>query len=112
LQAESKKKRLMYKKVLFLGTDPTSVRDTDRQTINQLGADAGYKVVITGDRERFNEFIDGVVIAAGNVPRERLIDAPALRWFQQLGTGSEWLIPMTALRQSNLVFARYQPSRF
>jgi phosphoglycerate dehydrogenase-like enzyme len=102
----------MYKKVIFLGTDPTSVRDTDRETINQLGADAGYKVVITGDRERFNKFIDGVVIAAGNVPHERLIDAPVLRWFQQFGTGSEWLIPMTALRHSDLVITNVSDNHY
>ena len=60
----------MSKKVIFLGMAPKSVRDTNRQTIHQLGADAGYEVIITGDRERFNENIDYIVVAGGSVPRE------------------------------------------
>jgi len=92
--------------------DPKFVRDTDRQTIHQLGADAGYEVIISGDRERFNEIIDCVVIAGGGIPHERFADAPALRWYQQFGTGSEWLIPLTALRQSDLVITNVSDNHY
>jgi phosphoglycerate dehydrogenase-like enzyme len=102
----------MSKQVIFFGADPQSVRDIDKQAIEKLGANAGYEVIITGEGERFNEVVDRVVIASGTVPRERLADAPALQWFQQFGTGSEWLIPMTALRQNDLVITNVSDNHY
>jgi len=102
----------MAKKVIYFGVDPASVQDADRRTIEKLGADAGYEVIITGDGKRFDEVLDRVEIAAGSAPHERLLDAPALQWYQQFGTGGEWLIPFVELRQSDLVITNVSDNHY
>lgn len=102
----------MAKRVIYFGVNPASLRDADRQAIEKLGADGGYEVVISGDGKRFDEVIDRVEIAAGSVPRERLLDAAVLQWYQQFGTGSEWLIPLAELRQSDLVITNVSDNHY
>jgi phosphoglycerate dehydrogenase-like enzyme len=49
------------------------------------------QVVVTHDRDEIGKLIGEVEIAAGSVPRDLLLDAPKLRWFQQWGAGADWL---------------------
>lgn len=49
-------------------------------------------VVITTDPSAMAAVLDDVEIAAGDVPRELIVNAPNLRWFQQWGAGANWLM--------------------
>jgi phosphoglycerate dehydrogenase-like enzyme len=66
-----------------------------------------YEVVLTGDRARMETCLADIEIAAGDFPRELLLRAPNLRWYQQWGAGADWLLktPEAADRDWTLVNA-------
>ncbi|MEX0332210.1 MAG: D-2-hydroxyacid dehydrogenase [Puniceicoccaceae bacterium] len=49
------------------------------------------EVVFANTREEILPFLDRIEVALGKFPRDVLGMAPNLVWFQQLGTGTEWL---------------------
>lgn len=48
-------------------------------------------LLVTEDRDVMEAAIEDVEIAAGWVPRELILKAPRLRWFQQWAAGADWL---------------------
>ena len=50
------------------------------------------RIVVTRDREEIEAILDEIEIIAGWCPRELVLRAPNLRWFQQWGAGADWLL--------------------
>jgi phosphoglycerate dehydrogenase-like enzyme len=102
----------MPEKVIYLGMDPSALHGADRRVIEEIGSQSGYRVLVSDDVRSFEMVIGKVVIAAGQVPRERLAEAPALRWFQQFGSGCEWLIPREDIRNSDLLITNASDNHY
>ncbi|RME68443.1 MAG: hypothetical protein D6781_11000, partial [Verrucomicrobia bacterium] len=52
----------------------------------------GLEVVYAESREAIEAVLDRVEVAVGDVPRDLVARAPRLKWYQQLGTGVDWLL--------------------
>lgn len=52
----------------------------------------GLEVVYAESREAIEAVLDRVEVAVGDVPRDLVGRAPRLKWYQQLGTGVDWLL--------------------
>ncbi len=63
----------------------------------------GYRVVVTRDRDEIERLLDHVVVAAGRMPRDMLVRAPALRWMQQWSAGTDWLLRNPAAVEASFV---------
>ncbi len=51
-----------------------------------------YKVVITDEKETIEQLLPDAEILVGFVSRKLLKKAKKLKWYQQFGTGTEWLM--------------------
>ena len=51
-----------------------------------------HRVVVTRDQEEIERLLGEIEVVAGQFPRELLARAPGLRWYQQWGAGSDWLL--------------------
>jgi phosphoglycerate dehydrogenase-like enzyme len=61
--------------------------------IAQIQAAApGMQLLVTRDRDEIERALDDIEIAAGWFPRDLLLRARNLRWFQQWGAGANWLL--------------------
>ncbi|UCH26307.1 MAG: D-2-hydroxyacid dehydrogenase [Trueperaceae bacterium] len=75
--------------VLLLGLKPGVLPEATVERIrSKIPA---MEVVVTRDREEIMELLGEIEIAAGDVPRDLLVVAPKLRWFQQWAAGADWL---------------------
>ena len=65
------------------------------------------RVVVTDDRAEMETCLEEIEIAAGDFPRDLLLRAPNLRWYQQWGAGADWLLktPEAAQKSWTLVNA-------
>ena len=102
----------MADRIIYLGMDPSALPHRDRKLIEEIGLKSGYRVVVSDDQAKFEEVFNHVVIAAGSVPRERLGEAPSLIWFQQFGTGGNWLIPLEELRKSAVTITNMSDNHY
>jgi phosphoglycerate dehydrogenase-like enzyme len=76
--------------VLLLGFAPDVIDRATQDKISALAPD--LRVVVTRDRGEIEAIVAEVEIAAGSFPPELLLQAPALRWYQQWGAGADWLL--------------------
>jgi len=74
---------------ILLGLQPEKVSSEHLGRIRALAPEAA--VVVTKDRAEMEAQLDEVEIAAGSVPYDLIVRAPALRWFQQWWAGADWL---------------------
>ena len=88
--------------MIYIGMDPSVLRDEDRLIIEQVAKKSGYRVVVSNDDARFEEVLHDVVIATGLVPVELLAQARSLKWFQQFGSGGDWITSQKGIRDSAL----------
>jgi phosphoglycerate dehydrogenase-like enzyme len=65
------------------------------------------ELLVTNDPARMEACLAEIEIAAGDFPRDLLMRAPNLRWYQQWGAGADWLLktPEAAERDWTLVNA-------
>lgn len=61
------------------------------------------RLVLSPDRATIESELDSVEIAVGSFPAELLADAPRLRWYQQFGTGVDWLLARPAAAASPFI---------
>ena len=61
-----------------------------------------YDVLITRDRSELEQKLESIEIVAGSFPRDLLLTAPKLRWFQQWGAGADWLQRYPEVAKSDL----------
>ena len=79
-------------------------RFMDTQSHNKLMESAGNNdVLITTDIEKIHKHVNEIEIVLGDFPRECLSMLPNLKWFQQFGTGVEWLFNHPELKQQPFI---------
>lgn len=77
-------------KVLLLALNPEQVSPPTLARIKEIAQ--GYEVVVSRDRDEIRSRLPDVEIAAGLFPRSLLQEARSLKWYQQYGAGSDWLM--------------------
>jgi len=77
-------------KTVLIGVEKDWLADQQLAELKVLLPEAD--ILVTRDRAEMESMLDSVEIAAGLVPREIIMDAPNLRWFQQFGAGADWLL--------------------
>ncbi len=67
----------------------------------------GAELIITRDRaeleRRWDEIMPRVEVVLGSLPRERIPEAPRLRWLQTTGAGVDWLMDHPDVAESDLI---------
>ena len=76
--------------LLLLGFRDGELDDSQLDAVR--AAAPGMRVVVSREREEVERLLDEVEIAAGGFPRDLLAKAGRLRWYQQWGAGSDWLM--------------------
>jgi phosphoglycerate dehydrogenase-like enzyme len=76
--------------ILLIGLAPDEVSESELAQLKELAGDT--QILVTNERLEMEAVLDRVEIAAGAVPRELIVQAPNLRWFQQWGAGANWLM--------------------
>lgn len=51
----------------------------------------GRRLVFSTDRDVIEAELDRIDVVLGDLPRDLLVRMPVLQWFQQFGTGVEWM---------------------
>jgi len=75
--------------ILLVSIPDEFLTDNRRELLKRLSGD--HEVLITQDRSKMESVLDRIEIALGDVPRDLVTKAPNLHWYQQFGTGTEWL---------------------
>lgn len=76
--------------VLLLALNPETL---DPDLVAQVEAAApGMRVVVTRDRTEIETLLPDIEIAAAYFPRDLLLKAPNLKWYQQWAAGADWLL--------------------
>lgn len=75
---------------ILVTLDPANVPAEAKRRIEQLAPDR--ELLITRDHAEMHARLDDLEIVAGYPPRQLLLDAPALRWYQQWSAGADWLL--------------------
>ncbi|NLG97097.1 MAG: D-2-hydroxyacid dehydrogenase [Chloroflexi bacterium] len=76
--------------VILLALDPNNVPEAQARRIQSLKPDS--RLEITDDREKIEPLLGEIEIAAGHFPVTWIPRAEKLRWFQQWGAGTDWLL--------------------
>jgi phosphoglycerate dehydrogenase-like enzyme len=77
-------------KTLLLALAPEHIPPDTLEQIGRLAPD--LRIAVTNQRAEIEALLGSVVIAAGSVPPDLVVRAPALRWYQQWGAGADWLL--------------------
>ncbi|MEX2536052.1 MAG: D-2-hydroxyacid dehydrogenase [Trueperaceae bacterium] len=76
--------------VLLLALEPDTLTETQIERVRAIAPN--LRVVVSREREEIEELLGEIEVVAGQFPRDLLPKAPRLRWFQQWGAGSDWLL--------------------
>ena len=92
-------------KTIFLNFKPHEFPQSQIDQVQAILPDR--RVVVTDDRTEMEACLADIEIAAGSFPRDLLLRAPNLRWYQQWGAGADWLLrtPEAAQKSWTLVNA-------
>lgn len=77
-------------KTVLIGVEKDWLTDQQLAKIEALVPDVD--IIVTRERAEMDAVVEDVAIAAGLIPREVIMNAPNLRWFQQFGAGADWLL--------------------
>jgi phosphoglycerate dehydrogenase-like enzyme len=86
---------------VLIALDPNNVSEKLLQRIKSLQPEA--HVVVTEQREEIEQLLDQIEIAAGHFPIQWIVRAPKLRWFQQWGAGTDWLLHHPEIAQKDFI---------
>jgi phosphoglycerate dehydrogenase-like enzyme len=75
---------------MVLGFEPGKLSEAQLAQIREVAPD--MKILVTRDRDEIEAVLDEVEIAVGGFPRDLIPKARNLRWCQQWGAGSNWLM--------------------
>jgi phosphoglycerate dehydrogenase-like enzyme len=75
---------------ILVGFEPERFSEAYRAQIQEIAPD--MRLLVTEDREEMEAALDDVEVAACQFPRDLLLRAPNLRWYQQWGAGADWLL--------------------
>ena len=77
-------------KTILLAYRPEDVPEERLDQIRALYPD--WRVLATNDPAEMEALLDEIEIAAGGFPRDLMLRAPHLQWYQQWGAGADWLL--------------------
>ncbi len=81
------------------------LQDRHLQAIREAAPEA--ELIVVPDREelerRWDAIIPKVEVVLGGLPRDRILEAPRLRWLQTTGAGVDWLLRYPQIAQSDLI---------
>lgn len=85
--------------VLLVGFDEGHFNDKQKEAIQ--GAVGGLELLYSRDKAEIAARLTDIEVAVGNFPRELLLEAPNLKWFQQWGAGADWLMEHPEIAQKD-----------
>lgn len=86
---------------VLISIDQDHLNEQRVEQIKELAGD--LEVLSTMDKPSMEAVIDEVEVAVGAVPVDLIARAPNLKWFQQLGTGTEWLMRFPETRNKAFI---------
>ena len=75
---------------ILVGFEPERFSESYRMQIQEIAPD--MRLLVTEDREEMEAALDDIEIAACQFPRDLLLRARNLRWYQQWAAGANWLL--------------------
>ncbi len=75
---------------ILIALEPKAFTQEQIAQIKTLAPDR--EIIVSHNREKMQEHLQDVEVAAGGFPHEWIERAPKLRWFQQWGAGANWLM--------------------
>ena len=89
---------------ILLGFEPSAVSKTQLAQVQAIAQD--MEVVVTSDREEIEGLLEEIEIAAGGFPKDLVLKARNLRWFQQWSAGSDWLLHYPEVAHLDVVLTK------
>jgi len=77
-------------RTILVGFEPERFSESYRAQIQEIAPD--MRLLVTDDREEMEAALDDIEIAAFQFPRDLLLRARNLHWYQQWGAGADWLM--------------------
>jgi D-2-hydroxyacid dehydrogenase (NADP+) len=77
-------------RTILVGFEPECFSEAYRARIQEIAPD--MQLLVTEDRGEMETALDDIEIAAFQFPRDLLLRARNLRWYQQWGAGADWLM--------------------
>ena len=74
---------------ILVGFEPERFAESYRAQIQEIAPD--MRLLVTEDREEMEAALDDIEIAACQFPRDLMLRARNLRWYQQWSAGADWL---------------------
>lgn len=87
--------------ILLLALEKNSLPNNLIRKIEQF--QPGMRVFISEQREEIETILDEIEIAAGHFPVSLISQMPNLRWFQQWGAGTDWLMRHPEIAERDFV---------
>jgi D-2-hydroxyacid dehydrogenase (NADP+) len=76
--------------IILLALEPDVLSSKQKEMIQKICSES--KVVITENREEIEPLLGEIEVAAAHFPIQWIARAPKLRWYQQWGAGTDWLM--------------------
>src|SRR5574338_1013486 len=86
---------------ILIALKESNVPAEARQKIQALLPDA--RIIVTNNKDQIGSLIEDVEIAAGHIPVHLLSKATNLRWYQQWGAGTDWLMRNPELARAEFI---------
>jgi phosphoglycerate dehydrogenase-like enzyme len=77
-------------RTILVGFEPGRFSEPYRTQVQEMAPD--MRLLVTKDREEMEAALDDIEIAACQFPRDLLLRARNLRWYQQWAAGADWLL--------------------
>ncbi len=88
-------------RTMLVGFEPERFSESYRTRIQEIAPD--MRLLVTEDREEMEAALDDIEIAACQFPRDLLLRARNLRWYQQWAAGADWLLRYPEAAEMNFV---------
>jgi phosphoglycerate dehydrogenase-like enzyme len=86
---------------ILVGFEPERFTESYRAQIQEIAPD--MRLLVTEDREEMEAALDDIEIAACQFPRDLLLRAHNLRWYQQWAAGANWLLRFSEAAEKDFV---------
>lgn len=77
-------------RTILVGFEPERFTESYRTQIQEIAPD--MRLLVTENREEMEAALDDIEVAACQFPRDLLLRARNLRWYQQWAAGADWLL--------------------
>jgi phosphoglycerate dehydrogenase-like enzyme len=76
--------------IILIALDPETLSKKQKETIQRICPEA--EIIVTEKREEIEPLLGQIEVAAAHFPVSWIPRAPKLRWYQQWGAGTDWLM--------------------